>query len=374
MNSTANSLPRVLHVFASVDRGGAEIRTLELLEYLGEVAGTHEIVTLSGRTGELAERFESAGVRVIPCAIKSIFFFKNFLTVLHDFNPDVVHSHIAEFSAIPLFLARIFGVRQRIAHFRSDGPQSASLLVSLRTRILRYFISINATRILGVAPSTLENAYGSDWQSDNRARVIANGLNLNRFNQVQKPRSFPMIPDGELRLLHVGRGAPVKNRKRAIEVLAEVNKTTPAQLIFVGRDTPDDRQLWIDFSEALGVAEKVHFMGERDDVISIMKSSHMILQTSFYEGLPGVLLEALAAGLPCVASNLPGARFMYEQVGGLTLLELSENNTEWARAIIEVSRKAETNTLEPDRNRLSGTIFDLVISAESMNSVWKEKL
>lgn len=374
MNSVNNCLPRVLHIFASVDTGGAEKRTLELLEYLGGKGGVHAIVTLSGRRGTLLGRFEAAGVEVYPCSIKSPNFVSKFWKILRNFKPNVVHAHVAEFSAVPLLIAKCFGIRQRIAHFRSDGTRPTTLSALFRRRLLTAMISCSATRIIGVAPGTLTNAYRNEWNSDKRAIVIANGLNLPLIRESKTKFLLPESDQQNLRIVHVGRSAAVKNRERAIRIIAEVNALTPADLIFVGRDNRAEREVWINSAKELGVEDRVYFLGDRPDVIPILKNSDVLLQTSFYEGLPGVLLEALAVGLPCVATRLPGSEFILDEVGGPALLDLDQSDSEWAQTII--GQSVDSCRFNPglDQSRLSGTIFDLDVSAESMRAVWEEQI
>jgi glycosyltransferase involved in cell wall biosynthesis len=82
-----------------------------------------------------------------------------------------------------------------------------------------------------------------------------------------------------------------------------------------------------------GVEDKVHFLGIRRDVGSLMRQSDVVLLPSSREGLPGAVLEAAAVGVPVVACDLPGVRFIADHVAGVAAVAGTDAGT-WARAIL----------------------------------------
>jgi glycosyltransferase involved in cell wall biosynthesis len=109
----------------------------------------------------------------------------------------------------------------------------------------------------------------------------------------------------------VGRAIPVKGWDIALRAFAEVQRALPcARLVLVGRTTSSEEGRIIkcltDLSRSYRVAEYVHFLGYRIDIPEILKASDIFILPSRSEGMPAVLIEAMAAGLPCVAARAGG--------------------------------------------------------------------
>jgi glycosyltransferase involved in cell wall biosynthesis len=111
----------------------------------------------------------------------------------------------------------------------------------------------------------------------------------------------------------------------------------------------------------------VHLAGENDHVDEVLADSDVLLLTSHREGLPGVVLEALAAGVPVLASDLPGLRDLTKQVEGLTLLSLGAGPVAWARTALELAALTTS-----DRDRISKSMSESPFTLESAAAVWRK--
>ena len=143
-------------------------------------------------------------------------------------------------------------------------------------------------------------------------RVIPNGVSLERF-------ALPRAPVRG-RILMVGRLAPPKRPDLALRALALVWERVPeAHLHFVG-DGPlrgDSERL----AAELGLGEAVSFLGVRDDVPQLLAEAECALLASDYEGCPLAVIEALAAGVPVVATDAGGVRELVGGTGAVTAPE-----------------------------------------------------
>jgi glycosyltransferase involved in cell wall biosynthesis len=81
---------------------------------------------------------------------------------------------------------------------------------------------------------------------------------------------------------------------------------------------------------SLGLTDHVVLAGERADVASLVAAADLLLLTSLREGIPGVVLEARAAGTPVVATDLPGVREIERRLGGVTPVGLDQPDATWA--------------------------------------------
>lgn len=109
----------------------------------------------------------------------------------------------------------------------------------------------------------------------------------------------------------VGHAVPVKGWDIAIRAIARVHSLIPnVHLVLVGSGTPPKetksfRQL-TDLIKDCRLSKYVHFLGRRDDIPEILKTSDVFILPSRSEGMPAALIEAMAAGLPCVAARVGG--------------------------------------------------------------------
>lgn len=372
---------KVAHVLGSLDRGGVEMRTLDLVQSLDGRVATY-MVTLSGREGALAAKYRAAGANIVPIAVYSWAFAFRFIFFLCRHKIDVVHSHIHHTSGFITFIAMLVGVKVRIVHYRSDGQSddALSFFARAKARVLRLMIAFSATKIVAVSPSTLALAWNDRWADDPRCSVLLNGFDLTRYSRTSegpKLSSFRDLP-GPL-LLHLGRAdLPTKNRDGAITIFNRYcERENPGTLIFVGRDGMDDeqarsnRERWNRLTESGGTTERVFFLGEREDIIDVLFSVDVLLFTSLLEGLPGALVEACCAGVPVVATDLPGCQFLAGKLPRVRLLSLNDPLDAWVDVLQDELRSPllfseRTRALEAIR----GSDLDLVTVERSYMELW----
>lgn len=358
---------RVLHVFGAMDRGGAEMRTLEVMRRVDRSRVALEFCALSGRAGSLDDEIRGLGGEVHACRLDAGFA-PRFVELVRRREVDVVHSHVHLTSGLILAIARLAGVRRAIAHFRSTSDDRGEGLARRAYRAaMRQLIDRSATQILGVAAGVLDAAWPG-WRDDPRCRVIYSGVDPARFAgdgaRAEVRAALAIAPDAPL-VVHVARFHPPKNQPFAVDVIAAM---PGAHLAFVGRgDTPLEAETRRRV-EALGVGDRVHFVGERRDVERWLCGADLSLLTSTHEGLPGVVLESLAAGTPVVASALPGVHEIADVMPGVHARGLDEPAAAWARTASQILRAPRDATLAA---AFAGSRFALATSAEALTAVWE---
>lgn len=340
---------RVLHVFGAMDVGGAEMRTLELMEALQDTEIGFDFLTLSGREGTLRDRVTALGGVIHPLPLTPAFPWRLYRLLRRE-RPEVLDSHVATFSGVLLLVARVAGVPRRIAHFRSDGDgHTDTPRRRLQRAVMTWLIARCATDIVGVSPSSLGDGYRADWAKDPRARVIANGI----APAARGRRGHR--DDGVLDVLHVGRPSPEKNRPHAVRVLrALLDAGAPATLSLAG-GTGTDAAALEEAIAATATADRVRHLGARSDARALMAAADVVLLTSVREGLPGVVLEALSEGTPVVATDLPGVRFIAERLPGLTVVGPDATEAGWATAVVEAGAAGRDPGVRDDIRRAFST-------------------
>ena len=135
--------------------------------------------------------------------------------------------------------------------------------------------------------------------------AISTGINLSKFSTA-KPilRKDIGVKKDDFVMIYAGLIVPRKGIDVMLKVTQKLSrKNKNIKLLLVG-DGPSKKK-YFDLIKQLKIGNNVVFLGWRKDIPSIMKSSNVLILPSTGEGLPGVIMEAMASGLPTIASNIP---------------------------------------------------------------------
>jgi glycosyltransferase involved in cell wall biosynthesis len=318
---TAGARPvRVVHVFGSLNRGGAESVALDLCRSVPASEFEQHFWLLGSEKGALADLFAQAGAIVSMCSLRPVTtWVPRLWWRLRTLRPDAVVAHVSVVSGLILLVSRLAGVEIRIAHMHSDGDARGNNLARRAFRAgLRWLIKHHATDVVGVTGGSIEFAGG-----DPRYRVLPNGIDFARYAGVRVRRadeaSAPAV------LMHIGRAAPEKNRAFLLPVHDAANEIAPGTtLVLVGPGGSDD------LGPEATARPGLELAGETREVEKFLARADALLLPSHWEGLPGVVLQALAAGVPVVANDLPSTRDIAAKYPGLTVLSTDAGPEVWA--------------------------------------------
>jgi glycosyltransferase involved in cell wall biosynthesis len=136
---------------------------------------------------------------------------------------------------------------------------------------------------------------------DARLLMVPNAVDLSRFN----PRAIvARAPGARVRITYVGRLTPIKGVAVLVDAWARIGAAANAHLTIAG-DGPEREFLTRKVREA-GLSESIEFLGEISDVPAVLARTDIYVQPSLQEGLPNSVLEAMAMGLPIVATRVSG--------------------------------------------------------------------
>ncbi len=368
---------RVLHLFGRLNHGGAELRTLDVLEYLGNRPINTHICILTGLPGTLDDKFRAAGCTLHYLALSSPQFTLKFIKLLKTERIDTLHAHVHYASGFFLMLAALAGLKSRIAHFRSSADDhDNSPRRSAQRWLTRSLVDRFATDILAVSKSAMQLAWSENYAADPRCQVIYNGINPQLFTQ-EPPASSPLhdlidVPPTTKIFIHVGRLSPVKNHLRLIAIFHAINQLdSNTHLVLIGSGTQAYEQQLHDNVAALDLTQAITFLGTRNDVAHLLQDAHMLLFPSFREGLPGVILEASAAGLPIVASDLPVIKEIETYLPSVKPLSLACTDFEWANFSLAYLDSMSHQQRKGDVRRLfKNSPFNVEQSALALAHIW----
>lgn len=331
---------RVLHVIGRMDRAGAETLLMHVLRNIDREAFQMDVVVHTAEPGAYDDEIRSLGVGVLPCLSPSRprSYTRNLARIMRERGPyDIVHSHIHHFSGLVLLVAYQVGIAGRVVHsHRGRVPEAAtSIPRRVYLNLARRLIERYATAGIAVSAGAAEDLFGSGWESDRRWRILRLGIDLRPFENpadCSTVRAELGIPEDAFVIGHVGRLAPEKNHELLVRIAAQTARTEPRTwLVMVGDGPlrPDVER----FVAAAGLGDRVTFAGVRSDTARLMLGAvDVVVHPSFYEGLPLALVEAQAAGVPCVISDVIGPEV--DAVGSLVRrLSLSDPPGVWAEAV-----------------------------------------
>lgn len=340
---------RLLIAFDSIQRGGAEEYALSLARGIAargvEVHATFPVVA---GTATLANDFRDAGIAVHPGMfgraaavfnrrprpLPKIIECLSMRRVLRAVRPDVAHISLAGQAAALGIRAACAQARvpaTAILHVRPRNPIAAS---GARLAFERY--CARTQRWLSVSEIGGKALCQGLGISGTAVTVIHNGIVLERFEQVPKAaarkniREALGLPEEAVVLLTVARLAPQKAHGAVLEAAPALVQECP-DLHFVWLGAGELRGDLEAKASALGVGDRVHFPGWRDDTPDWYAGADLFLFPTHYEGFPYAVLEAAASGLPQLVSDEPGVR---EFADDATALIVPANTPEaWAAAI-----------------------------------------
>lgn len=139
-----------------------------------------------------------------------------------------------------------------------------------------------------------------------KVEIIKNGVDLTRFGRGDRGARYDLgVKDDEFVVGAVGRIDPVKNYATMIEAFhIASSKHQNLKMIIVG-DGPDYKGVDIKIKD-MGLSDRILMLGSRDDIPRLLNCFDAFIQPSLYEGLSNTILEAMAAGLPIIASRVGG--------------------------------------------------------------------
>lgn len=336
---------RVLHVLSGMGRGGIETWIMNVFRRLDAARITFDFAVEATEERDYDEEIRQLGGRILrmPAFRHRGRFGLAFCRALRDAGPfHVVHVHGRHNAALPIGLARAFGIPVRIGQVHNvKDSHNEDLVRRTYKRAMKRLLLANATWLLGCSTNAVESLYGDGCVGrHSRVEVLPYGIDLNRFVPTDVGRELRRdlgISAHSKVCGHVGRFVWEKNHLFLLEVFAELIGRDPDWVLMLvgdGRLRPDLEAK----ARALGVYEQVRFVGIRADVPQLMSAMDVMVFPSLLEGFGLVMVEAQAVGLPCVVSeNIPSEVTVNPAL--IARCHLSDGARSWAEAIVQAYAK-----------------------------------
>ena len=369
---------KVLHVIGQMNAGGAETWLLHVLRRLNPERFQTDLLVHSLEPGLYDEEVVQLGARLIPCLHPNhpVSCARQLRRILERYGPyDVLHSHLHHLSGFVMRAGRSCGVPVRIAHSHNDTRSvdaGSSWARRSYLRLAKRWIRAYATAGLAVSPEAAAALFGPEWQRDQRWRVLPCGIDLAPFREPvprEAVRADLGIPQEAFVVGHVGRFLPQKNHRFFVDVAEEVAGREPRGRFLLIGEGPLRPEIELEIQRR-GLGARFRFAGVRRDVPRLMSGAmDVLLFPSVHEGLPLVLMEAQAAGLPCVVSDsVPRSA---EVVPGLvSRLSLNTQPSVWAEIVLAAGRSSDKPGRPDALCCVARSAFNIEASVRALQSLY----
>lgn len=317
---------KICFFVGSFRAGGAEKHVLDIIENLDKDKYLPYLCVLS-KTGIFLDRFNQLNVKIHEFnhnkfnLIKLIYNLFRYVVFLRKENIDILHVHLVYCYWFSLFGAKLANVKNKVITWHNIyTPLFKSKKVISRV----HYGNINSSKIIAVSEKVKkENCkfYNVDYK---KVRVVYNGIDSKEFSVKSNLSSNTKSNDYKIGV--IGSLIQQKGHIYLLKAIKNLKLTIPNLKLFVIGDGPLNHEL-SNYVVKNNLSENVCFLGRREDIPKLLKTLDLWIMPSLFEGFSIALLEAMATGLPIIATNVGGnAEAIINNESGLIIRDQDIND------------------------------------------------
>ena len=366
----------VLVLDTVMDRGGAEAMIMNYMRNINRDMIRFDFLTNREYRGAYEDEIERLGGKVWHMCPMYPGKFRQYKREVRQFlkeHPEyrIIHSNLEERSYFALKEAKKLGVPVRISHSH-NRPLGFDLKLLMRY-YFRFMLKYYNTHMFSCGVEAGDWLYGK--KNRDKVTIMNNAIDAKEYvYDREKSQAVKEVlgVSGKLVIGHVGRFFPQKNHRFLIEIFKEIHdRNADAVLLLVGGGELDDslKNEIKQKVEDLGLTDCVQFLGVREDVNELMQAFDLFLLPSLFEGLPVTMVEAQAAGLPCVISDK--VPIQCDITGNVQVVALEEQPEVWAEKILQYAEGFERKDTQ---ELVEQAGFDIGQNAKWLETFYREAL
>lgn len=293
---------KILHIIDSLGTGGAEKLIVDTVPILVEKGNKVDVLLLNGEKTPFYTELESRNCCTIYSLGESfynpLYIFK---IIPYLFKYDIVHVHLfpAQYFAA---LAKIF-CKKRQKFIFTEHSTTNRRLENNKFKIIEKFIYRFYDSIICITPEVKKVLIQKLAIPNDKLIVIENGVNIDKINEAKPLKREQMgYKHDDILLIMVAGFREQKDHDTLIKTLSFLPEKYKLILVGGGEREKNIRLL----TTSLGLQNRISFLGIRSDVYSLYKMCDIAILSSHSEGFGLVAVEAMACGIPLIASNVPG--------------------------------------------------------------------
>lgn len=354
---------RVLHVVHGMDCGGTENFIMNLYRNIDRSKVQFDFLVHTEKKCFFDDEIKELGGGIFHVPYYRIINLFAYKIALQSFFEEhrnqwtTVHGHLGSCACVYLRVAKKYGL-YTIAHSHAINNKNSNIkdfLYRLHACLTRGI----ADYYMGCSYEAGLDRYGKTIADSDRFKIVNNGIKSVDYiydsAKRQSIRDSLGINDKYV-IGHVGRFNAVKNHKFLVEILSELKKIREDFVLMLVGDGELKKSI-IQQAKHLGVLDSIMFLGIRKDIPNVLQGMDQFVFPSFNEGLGISIIEAQAAGLPCIA-NKDGITSHAKISNLVEMRSISEGAAIWAEYIDKIRNK--TTVREDMSETVKKEGFDIV--------------
>lgn len=324
---------RILCVIGKMDSGGAETMLMKLFRSANKRNIKFDFAVFTEDEGFYDREILSLGgiVYKLGSRKKPMQIVKNYIDLIRKQKYEfVLQSTEKPHRAIFALIAKWLGVK--CVAVRSTNSRAFDGTIFNEAEKMLRWIPLLATDVR-FAPSQL--AADFLFGSARNVFILRNGINLQNYHydsNISRKYKAELGIEDCLVVGHIGRFEKQKNHIFLMKVFCEILKTHSKSVLLMAGVGSLEKELQ-QYAMDLGISHNVKFLGRRKDVPQLLMSMDVLVFPSLYEGMPNVVIEAQATGLPCLVSDSITSECKLTNI--VKFLSLQDSATRWAEEAIK---------------------------------------
>jgi len=364
----------ILHIMSRLPVGGVENQLSMILRKYDKIKFCPFVCSLSDK-GEIGKEIEDYGIEVIPLnKLKHRFdwsIVKDIYKLIKTRNVKIVRTH--------QYHANLYG---RLAAWLAKVPCIVASVHNVYTidrkfhrRLINNFLARCTDTVVAVSEAVKKDVLTYDGLSEDRLRVIYNGIDTDRFLNLNGSliRSKLGISSGAPVVGTVGRLTLQKGQKYLIDAVSALREKIPQILLLIVGDGPMRGEIE-NHIRALGVDKNTILLGTRRDIPQLLSAMDIFVLPSIWEGLGTALIEAMAAGKAIIATDIPPVREIIntEKIG---ILVPVRNSAAIASSIeLLLGNKSFAGTLGNNAQERAYSDFNITTTVDKYTNLYEDIL
>ena len=332
--NSVGSLIRVCHLVGSLEIGGAE---RVLVEFIRNTEGTvfrNYVISIKD-VGDLKEEISKAGVPVLGIGkggtIRAALALPRIREIIKSNNIDVIQTWMYHADLIGGLATNILPMSVKLFWGIHNGKIDKRYLNSRTIIVIRICSVLSRLLPVGViccsAKSRLEHMLFG--YSKDKMVVIANGVDTDKYffspSRRDRIRNELGIEDSHIVVGMIARYDEVKRHAVFIDVVSEVSKSIPElRILMCGEGITEDNITLMNRIDKSDIADHCFLLGRRDDIPTMLSALDIVVSTSEYEAFPMIIVEAMAVGRTCVATDAGDTGAIIGEAGFVSGIEDSQ--------------------------------------------------
>lgn len=334
---------KIVHIITGLNVGGAEMMLYKSLNAPNILKQERAVISMQ-KIGIIGRRIKGLGIPVYALNIdrdnpRIIQGLTKLINLLKQIKPDVIkcwmyHANIAggiagKYLGIPI----IWGIHHD--NLSPDYMKTRTLRLIKLSILLSKFIPDKILYVSKRSALTHENI----GYPRNKTVIVPNGVDVSVFHPISQNNRIKIfqelnIPPGAPLVGVIARFDPQKDIGNFIKAASIINKKMPrVNFLLCGRDMTNTNKELMDLIDYENLSDRFYLLGQRDDIPSILNLLDVACLSSLSEAFPNVLLEAMACGVPCVATDVGDSKYIVNRTG---IIVLPQNPSQLANGLLAI--------------------------------------